>query len=189
MTLETNNLLARGPASHGYRCLSAERGKSGFSLVEVALSIAIAAFGMPVSFDNVKSAGNTVTSSRIFQQMLGELESMDWGVYGQGFPGWTKLDNLQAGKPSSRRFFDVEGTRLAEDDEDEMKQKLVYVAEFFFPPLPVQMTGASVAASAATTRPDTRRVVIRLMESPDPAYVFKEGGVHQERAFTVARPF
>lgn len=172
-----------------------ERKKSnGFSLVEVALALAIAAFGiltvvslMPASFNNVKLAGNAVTSSRIFQQMLGELQSMDWGTYAAGQPGWSKLNNLQAGQPTSRRFFDIEGTRIPRDDE-EMERKLVYVAEFYFPPVSVQMTGGVVAATGDARR-DMRHVVIRLMESPDPDYVFKEGGVHQERAFTVARPF
>lgn len=166
----------------------------GFSLVEVALALAIAAFGiltvvslMPASFNNVKSAGNAVTSSRIFQQMLGELQSMDWGTYSAGQPGWSKLNNLQAGQPTSRRFFDIEGTRIPEGDDD-IDRKLVYVAEFYFPPVGVQVTGG-VAAATGDVRRDMRHVVIRLMESPNPDYIFKEGGIHQERAFTVARPF
>ncbi len=169
---------------------------AGFSLVEVTLALAIAAFGiltvmglMPMGIKNVIDASLSVTSSRIFQELVGELESMDWGTYSGGgsYPGWSRMNNLQAGAEDSRRFFDAEGTKISSTDAD-FDVRLSYVTEFYFPDLPVQVPGVT-AGTGTDLRPDMRHVVIRLTASPVPGHVFIIGGPHLERSFTVSRSY
>lgn len=170
---------------------------SGFSLVEVTLAVAIAAMGIitvlgmiPLGMKNVRDAGLTVTSSRIFQQMVGEVQTMDWGTYSAGYPGWSRLVSIDgaAGGPAAKRYFDNEGTRIKVSDNG-FSTRLSYVAEFHFPERPVVMTGVTASASSGDLRPDMRHLEVRLIATSNPSYNFAEDGPHLQRMFIVTRPY
>ncbi len=174
----------------------------GFTLAEVAIAVAIAALGivtilgaLPTGLDNLRKAGNKVSISRIYQQMLNELQSADWGVKkAGGDTGWDKLDEYQ----QERRYFDSEGTVLEEGTEN-FDMRLTYVAMYDFPKSTADVSmPEGDSDSASGERDELRRVLIFVANSTKKDVSFGSSDKPDEievlpnqefRAFTVCRQF
>jgi uncharacterized protein (TIGR02598 family) len=166
----------------------------GFSLPEVAIAVAIAALGMltllgliPAGLDNLRQAGNTISASRICQQMMGELQSADWGVKTGSGVGWSKLADYDG----AVRYFDGEGTQLPAGTGGTLSTKhsnaLSYVAKF---EVVDAGTAPTLPGGLARERADCRKVIVHVAVSPQADFDFaKADSKHEKVAFTVTRQF
>ncbi|MEZ0275919.1 MAG: Verru_Chthon cassette protein B [Roseimicrobium sp.] len=174
------------------------RRPQGFSLPEVAIAVAIAALGiitllglLPSGLDNVRQAGNAVSISRIYQQMVSEMQSADWGQAPSNGTGlWSNLTKYE----DARRYFDSEGTPLNRSGThtltDDEYLRLAYVARYEFVPIEGAIVPGAGSAPDGATRPDSQRVIIHVAISTSPSFDFeKELSRHEKRAFTITRQF
>ncbi|RBP47687.1 uncharacterized protein (TIGR02598 family) [Roseimicrobium gellanilyticum] len=172
------------------------RRPQGFSLPEVAIATAIAALGiitllglLPTGLENVRQAGNTVAIARIYQQMVNEIQSADWGEQSGGI--WQNLRKYE----NARRYFDSEGTTLNRSGNhtlgDEEYLALSYVAKYEFVPLNTALVpGAGIVPGGMNERADARRIIIHVAVTPTPGYDFDDvRSKHEKRAFTITRQY
>lgn len=162
----------------------------GFSLAEVAIAVAIASLGIitilgiiPTGLEGLRKAGDNIALARIYQQMISEVQSADWGVAKKGKTGWDKLDEYV----DERRYFDAEGT-LLDDSDSEFEFRISYVALYDFTKAdkPVFLPGDEKAVDRADIKP----LVVRVAVSTDKNFDFEDDDrVHQSRAFTLCRQF
>jgi uncharacterized protein (TIGR02598 family) len=170
----------------------------GFSLPEVAIAVAIAALGiitllglLPAGLDNVRQAGTAVSVSRIYQQMVSEIQSADWGVApSNGTGAWSNLTKYD----DARRYFDSEGTPLNRSGTHQLSDdeylRLSYVARYEFVPIVGAIVPGASSAPDGATRQDSQRVIIHVAVSTSPEYNFaNELSRHEKRAFTITRQF
>jgi uncharacterized protein (TIGR02598 family) len=167
----------------------------GFSLPEVAIATAIAALGiitllglLPTGLENVRQAGNNVAIARIYQQMVTELQSADWGTQSGG--EWSNLRNYN----NTRRYFDSEGTPLNRAGNHTLSGEeylvLSYVARYEFVELQGPLVPGASSAPDGATRADSKRVIIHVATTTAPGYDFENPqSKHEKRAFTIARQF
>lgn len=167
----------------------------GFSLPEVAIATAIAALGiitllglLPTGLDNVRQAGNNVAIARIYQQMVTEIQSADWGTQSGGI--WSNLRKYE----DARRYFDSEGTILNRSGNHTLTQEeyllLSYVAKYEFVELDGPLVPGANSAPGGGVRTDAKRVIIHVATSTAPGYDFDEARTkHEKRAFTITRQF
>jgi uncharacterized protein (TIGR02598 family) len=170
----------------------------GFSLAEVAIAVAIAALGIttvlglvPGVLENVRQAGNAVSISRICQQMLGELQSADWGSETPSGTGWANLDKYK----DTKRYFDAEGTMIARSDGGvsltrEQSLLVAFVAEYKFDVSGNVLLSGSDKVPGGTIRKDIQRVTLNIAVTPNTNFDFTNNNRRFEsRAFTLARQF
>lgn len=140
----------------------------GFSLVEVALAVAIAAVGLvailglvPQGLEMSRRTANLAAESRILQQISGEIQAEDWGKQPALFP----VGN------APNRFYDDQGTSILKDD----MSRLAYVARVEVPTPDVTMPGST------DTNPHQylRRVVVKISFKADQNFIFDEA--HSKR--------
>jgi uncharacterized protein (TIGR02598 family) len=167
----------------------------GFSLPEVAIATAITALGiitllglLPTGLDNVRQAGNNVAVARIYQQMVTEIQSADWGTQSGGT--WSNLRNYE----NARRYFDSEGTPLNRSGNHSLTQEeyllLSYVAKYEFVEVQGPMVPGANSAPDGGARADAKRVIIHVATSTAPGYDFDQAPTrHEKRAFTITRQF
>lgn len=167
----------------------------GFSLPEVAIATAIAALGiitllglLPTGLENVRQAGNNVAIARIYQQMVSEIQSADWGAEAGG--NWTNLRTYDG----ARRHFDSEGTLLNRSgnhspNQDELMY-LSYVAKYEFVPISGPIVPGASSAPGSVVRSDAKRVIIHVATTTNPNFNFDNTeSRHEKRAYTIARQF
>lgn len=166
----------------------------GFSLPEVAIAVAIASMGMltllgliPAGLENLRQAGDSISSSRICQQMIGELQSADWGDKTGSGVGWSKLADFHG----AVRYFDGEGTRLTAGNEGGLSgtqgQALSYVAKF---EVVDAGTAPTLPGGGVSVRSDSRKVILHVAVSPKANFDFdKADSKHEKVAYTVTRQF
>jgi uncharacterized protein (TIGR02598 family) len=110
---------------------SLRRPAFGFSLVEVTVAMGIVATVMvallallPYGMDNIREAKGTQVQARIANEIIGELQVMDWGKE----PNFSKASDMD-GKILR---YDGEGTRI-EDTSEKDKQDTIYKAKIELP--------------------------------------------------------
>lgn len=167
----------------------------GFSLPEVAIATAIAALGiitllglLPTGLENVRQAGNNVAIARIYQQMVSEIQSADWGTQSGGT--WSNLGKYV----DARRYFDSEGTPLNRSGNHSLSEEeyllLSYVAKYEFVEVQGPIVPGAQSAPDGATRVDAKRVIIHVATTTAPGYDFNGSqSRHEKRAFTITRQF
>jgi uncharacterized protein (TIGR02598 family) len=101
--------------------VSTHRLKAGFSLVEVTIAMGIVASVMmallallPFGMDSIRDAKNTLVTSRIANEMVTELQSIDWGQQNAFLESYSR----------EIFYFDSEGTRLKSKDGPDMAYRV-----------------------------------------------------------------
>jgi uncharacterized protein (TIGR02598 family) len=139
------------------------RGSRGFSLVEIALAVAIAAVGLvailgliPQGLEMSRRTANLAAESRILQQITGEIQAEDWSKQTMLFP---------VGSPPNR-YYDDQGTPILSND----KMRLAYVARVEVPTPDVKMPGSA----DANPHQFLRRLVVKIAFRADDNFKFDE---------------
>lgn len=156
----------------------------GFSLVEVAVSLAIASLAItvllgltPAGLDAIREAGDTGAETAIVRQMVAEVQAADWGEPSGGTPGWSKLSDFD----DERRYFDDQGTPL-----DSPNGAMVsYVSRFSFPNRSVVLPGGSAPAGSA----DMVYLTIDFAATPNPDVNFNTFNKIASRTLVIARQY
>ena len=139
---------------------------AGFSLVEVALAVAIAAVGiitllglMPEGMEMSRKTGLLTLNSNIVEQIIRDLENTQFSLLpAQGAGASSSGGNALPVK--GRRYFDDQGQEVGRDSK-----MIVFVAEVDFS-LPASLP------KSEQTQPYLRRVVIRVANSTSPTFQF-----------------
>ncbi len=139
---------------------SSHRVKSGFSLVEVALAVAIAALGiitclglLPEGLEMSRRTGEMAINSNILQQIIRDVENSQWSY----------LVAQQGAQTKVKKYYNDQGTEVKDNALD-----LTYVAELDF----------TVPAYLPATNPDLARqnnlihFVIRMATTSNATYTF-----------------
>lgn len=155
--------------------------RSGFSLVEVTIAVAIAALGfitllglLPSSINMAKEAAQMSTGARIIQKLSGEMQSAAWEDI--NWKGYSPL-----------RYFTSEGTEILASqgaDPKQLAMDLAYVAAIQLPeqPLDVVLPGSGTGTQAAAQH--LRRVRICVATSNDPSFDFNSASPMRVTAAT-----
>lgn len=142
--------------------------RSGFSLVEVTLAVAIATLAiltllglLPQGLEMSRKTGIMTTNSNILEQIVRDLENTEFALVpsqntSEGGAGAGALAE------TSRRFFNDQGQEVEEDALD-----ISYVAEIDFS----QPAALPVAEQAQKY---LRRVIIRIVPSANSSFEFGE---------------
>ena len=124
----------------------------GFSLVEVALALSIAALGitsmlglLPQALDDVRIAGETTAASRISQHIISTLD--------------------QAATSEQRHYFDANA--LPVDIDGNRVNDIIFVAEVSAPSGDVRLPGESIDNDTFL-----RRFTIKLKQTTDTGFDF-----------------
>jgi uncharacterized protein (TIGR02598 family) len=138
----------------------------GFSLVEVALAVAIAAVGiitllglMPEGLEMSRKTGLLTLNSNIVEQIIRDLENTQFRLLptqgtGSGSGGGTVIQQR------SRRYFDDQGQQVGEDSN-----AIIFVAEIDF-------SQPAALPKTEQQQPNLRRVIIRVANTGNPAFEF-----------------
>ncbi len=155
------------------RCLHrVSRHSAAFSLVEVAIAVAIAALGfitllglLPHGINMARNSAEMSVGSKIIQKLSGEMQSMAWDRI-----TWTGYGPL--------RYFTNEGMEmtLADTSQEDLDASLTFVASVYVPqkPLDVYLPAGTTGGSSGSTTPETylRRVQICVATSVDSSFKF-----------------
>lgn len=157
---------------------------SGFSLPEVTMAVGIAAMAivlllglLPSGMSSIRGASNTLAETRIYQQIIAEIQTANWGATTGGAlpPGLTPY-------AGARRFFDDQGSPLDLGGADSIR--LTYVSEIL-----LEGPGGPLAVPGGAPSPDMLTVRINIAAVPDARFSFNGEVPFSSRAFTVARQF
>jgi len=162
---------------------------AGFSLPEVTMAVGIASMAIvlllgliPSGLSSIRDASVTLSETRIFQQIVGEIQGADWGVSsGDGSGGPMSYSNLPAYN-GMRRFFDDQGTPLTENQAGSLR--LSYVAR-----VTLNANGSGVAVPGGAVSPNMVAVTIDVASIPDPSFSFDESVPFKSRTFIVSRQY
>lgn len=169
---------------------------NGFSLPEVTMAVGIASMAIvlllgliPSGLSSIREASVTLSETRIFQQVIGEIQGADWGVAsGDGAGGAMSYSRLPAYN-GMRRFFDDQGTPLASNQAGSLR--LGYVVQ-----IRLNANGPGVAVPGGTVSPNMVAVTIDVAAVPDAQFNFDGDGTGRDgtapfksRTFIVTRQF
>jgi uncharacterized protein (TIGR02598 family) len=151
---------------------SLKRGRKwGFSLVEIALAVAIAAVGLvaimgliPQGLEMSRRTASLAAETRIMQQITGEVQAETWADQLTKFPVGTQVN----------RYYDDQGTSILDQD----MSRLAYVARVEVPTPDVTMPGSP----NSNAHPYLRRVVVKIADRADEHFVFDDA--HKKRFST-----
>jgi uncharacterized protein (TIGR02598 family) len=140
----------------------------GFSLVEVALAVAIAALGiitllglMPEGMEMARKTGTLTLNSNVVEQIIRDLENTRFSLLpAQGTGGAAGGGNALPER--SRRYFDDQGQQV-----DQNATSIVFVAEIDF-------SQPAALPRTERTQPNLRRVIIRIANTSNPGFQFGE---------------
>ncbi|MFO1439168.1 MAG: Verru_Chthon cassette protein B [Verrucomicrobiaceae bacterium] len=132
----------------------------GFSLVEVALAVAIAAVGiitclglLPEGLEMSRRTSELAITSNILEQVIRDVENA----------GWPYLVTVQGSKV--KKYFNDQGTEVAQDAKD-----ITYFVEIDYSPLAyLSATNPSVDG----LQQNLKRLVIRMAATSNPDYKFE----------------
>lgn len=137
---------------------SSRRSTAGFSLVEVALAVAIAALGiitclglLPEGLEMSRRTSEMAINSNILEQIIRDMENTSWSYL-----------NTQTGKV--RRYYNDQGTQVTEQASD-----ITYVVEIDFS-IPAYLP-ASTAPLAEQA--NLKRLIIRMATATSAGYKFE----------------
>ena len=135
----------------------ASRSASGFSLVEVALAVAIAAVGiitclglLPEGLEMSRRTAQMAINSNILEQLIRDVENA----------GWPYL-NTQTGRV--KKYFNDQGSEVAADARD-----LTYLVEIDYS----NLAYIPAATSDLQTQSNLKRLVIRIATTTNPNFEF-----------------
>jgi uncharacterized protein (TIGR02598 family) len=145
--------------------------RAGFSLVEVALAVAIAALGiitclglLPEGMEMSRKTGQLAINSNIIDQIIRDLENAEWSV--TSVPG----GNIGgAGGSGNVRIYDYQGTPLIDGDAQSAAS---YVAQINSGQ-PLFLPGAT----GGTQQKYLRRLVVKVASSQDPGFDFSNNNL------------
>lgn len=145
----------------------------GFSLVEVALAVAIAALGiitclglLPEGLEMSRRTVQLAINSNILEQIIRDAENASWPVLkpAHGLPSSYPMqtDGGGAGGQALRMLYDSQGSKIEADSG-----QVSFVAEVGF-------SGTCVLPGnpASANEPFLARLVIRVANSQDPEFKF-----------------
>lgn len=145
----------------------------GFSLVEVTLALAIAAFGIttimgliPHGVSNVRTAGEITAASRISQHILGTLDQ----------------SQATGAQQKQRYYFDAYAVPV--DPAGRNKDDIAFVAEVGAPATDVLLPGSTGSNDAFLSR-----VTVKLKQTPAADFNFTEAlpATYKLYSYVVAR--
>ncbi|MEN3941583.1 Verru_Chthon cassette protein B [Prosthecobacter sp. SYSU 5D2] len=143
---------------HSSRC--------GFSLVEVVLATGIMALGvvtilglLPHGLELTRKTANEQAETRIVDQIVGELQTMNWA-------------SMTVGQPQIR-YFDDQGLELMQPNGDSFKMLLNYVVQVNIPELDVKLP-TNDGDGRRQTNQNLRRVMIKMISAPLPEFDFDD---------------
>ncbi|MBE7496323.1 MAG: Verru_Chthon cassette protein B [Verrucomicrobiaceae bacterium] len=133
------------------------RSSSGFSLVEVALAVAIAAVGiitclglLPEGLEMSRRTAELAINSNILEQVIRDVENAGWPY-------------LSTQNGQTRKYFNDQGTEVQRDSTD-----LTYVVEIDYS-IPAYLPATTPAAGLQT---NLKRLIIRMATSTNPDIQF-----------------
>lgn len=132
---------------------------SGFSLVEVALAVAIAAVGiitclglLPEGLEMSRRTAELAINSNILEQVVRDVENAGWPY-------------LSAQTSKVKKFYNDQGTEVAQDAKD-----ITYVVEVDYTALAYL---SATNQSEDGLQQNLKRLVIRMATSTNPEYKFE----------------
>ncbi|TDU71149.1 uncharacterized protein (TIGR02598 family) [Prosthecobacter fusiformis] len=140
--------------------LRRQTSRCGFSLVEVVLATGIMALGvvtilglLPHGLELSRKTANEQSETRIVDQIVGELQTINWA-------------NLEAGVQENR-FFDDQGLELVEGQTGgaDINSLLSYVVQVNLPPLDVRLPSNDTNANRQVNQ-NLRRVIVKIIAAP-----------------------
>lgn len=143
-----------------------------------AMAIVLLLGLLPSGMSSIRGASNTLAEARIYQQIIAEIQTANWGVTGGtgAFPpGLNPYQN-------ARRYYDDQGTPL--DNAGANSVRLSYVARVV-----LEGPGGPVAVPGGVPSQDLINVKIDIAAIPDAQFSFNGDVPFNSRAFTVARQF
>jgi len=139
--------------------------RSGFSLVEVTIALAIAGLGfttllgvLPQGMDMVRRTSELTVGSKVIQKLTGELQSASWSNV-----NWTGY--------GTRRYFTDEGVEIPATEVQNPANPyglLTYVTSVY-----VEDQKPEVLLPAGTAEPYLRRVRICVATTNNPSFSFE----------------
>lgn len=140
------------------RTSSLRKRQQGFSLVEVTLALAIAAFGittimglLPHGVSNLRTAGEITAASRISQHILGTLDQ----------------SQVTGAQQKQRYYFDAYAVPV--DPAGRSRDDIAFVAEVGTPASDVLLPGSSDINDTFL-----RRVTVKMKQTPAADFDFSE---------------
>jgi uncharacterized protein (TIGR02598 family) len=140
--------------------------RSGFSLVEVVLATGIMALGvvtilglLPHGLELTRKTANEQAETRIVDQIVGELQTMNWASM--------TVDQAKV------RYFDDQGLELMQPNGDTFKMQLNYVVQVNIPELDVKLPTNDGDAVRQVNK-SLRRVMIKMISAPLPDFNFDD---------------
>ncbi len=161
--------------------LSRRLAAKGFSLAEVALSVAIAGMGLtsilglvPEGLNTMKKAGDVATETRITQQILSTLTQAEW----KDEKGKDVISDLDG----TKYYYDDLAMEVSKDDPF-----LAYVAEVDVPESDIALPADSIGTSKSNEY--LRRVNVKVTNRSSPSFNFDEAepGSYRQYASLISR--
>lgn len=156
-------------------------GRQGFSLVEVVMSVAIAALGIitvlgliPGSLASMREAGDITARTRIIATISSEIQSSNWGQLNGDT--WTGIDILS----QANWHFDDQANPLKKGSSD-LDMRQVYLARIRLSDRRVQISGQ------AAPNPDLLNMMVDIAVNPDPNFGFNNPETFGSWPIIVAR--
>jgi len=162
---------------------------SGFSLPEVTMAVGIASMAIvlllgliPSGLSSIRDASITLSETRIFQQIVGEVQGSNWGVSAGGAAGGPLSYSLLPNYNQAKRYFDDQGTPLGDQDANSLR--LGYVAR-----ISLNANGTGVAVPGGVVSPNMVAVTVDVAAVPDPQFSFDGTVPFKSRTFVVTRQY
>ena len=143
-----------------------------------AMAIVVLLGLVPAGLTAIRDAGTNLAEARIFQQVASEVQGADWGVGG----GDALSYNLLSQYNNARRFFDDQGTPLAENQANSMR--LSYVAR-----IRINETGTSATVPGGVPSNNLASLTIDVAAANDPRFSFGEQFPFKTRTALIARQY
>jgi uncharacterized protein (TIGR02598 family) len=159
--------------------------RRGFSLPEVTMAVGIASMAIvlllglvPSGLSSIRDASITLGETRIFQQIVGEIQGADWGNQAGGVAGFANLNRYD----SERRFYDDQGTPLQGAGVNSLR--VSYVAR-----IRMNASGGLVAVPGGQPALNMVAVTIDVAAVGDPDFRFDPGTLFKSHTVLVTRQF
>jgi|GEM_PF-2343988 len=170
--------------------------RSGFSLAEVAIAVAILALSLttllgliPSVMTNIRKASNLTAENRIVSEITGRIELGDWGNPSAPPFHWSNLSEILA----QRWYFDDQGNPIKTSDSG-FGMRLSYVATAELAPSSEagqsgQVTLPGNGNSSAPPTTNSKVIHVRVAGTTDASFNFSNPSLHSTYVSVIARQF